>query len=103
FGLLDQDGRVQRDTEVVVLDTPTRQLRLEGVRERPILSALRGFSAPVTLEVEAPANDAYTLLAGDTDLFNRWEAGQGLARKLILSRAGGRPDEVGEERYAEAR
>ncbi|MEI7932959.1 MAG: aminopeptidase N C-terminal domain-containing protein, partial [Alphaproteobacteria bacterium] len=49
-----------------------------------------------------PERDAYVLLAADTDLFNRWEAGQGLARNLILSRAGGSPDEVGEERFAEA-
>ena len=102
FGLLDQDGRVLRDTDLVVLDTPTRTLRLEDIGERPILSALRGFSAPVTLTTNAPARDAYALLAGDPDLFNRWEAGQGLARDLILARADGRPDEVGEERFAEA-
>ena len=102
FGLLDQDGRVLRDTDLVVLDSPSRTLRIEDVAERPVLSALRGFSAPVTLTTDAPARDAYALLAGDPDLFNRWEAGQGLARDLILARAAGRPDEVGEERFAEA-
>jgi aminopeptidase N len=40
--------------------------------------------------------------AADPDLFNRWEAGQTLARELILGRAAGAPDEVGEERYADA-
>ena len=54
------------------------------------------------LSSDAEARDRYTLLAGDPDLFNRWEAGQDLARALILSRASGKPDEVGEERYAEA-
>src|SRR5581483_6657061 len=49
-----------------------------------------------------PAKDAYVLLAADPDLFNRWEAGQTLARDLIIRRAAGTPDEVGEERYAEA-
>ena len=102
FGLLDQDGGVLRETEVIVLDGPRRTLRLEGISQTPILSALRGFSAPVTLTTDAPARDAYTLLAGDPDLFNRWEAGQNLARDLILARAAGRPDDVGEERYAEA-
>jgi aminopeptidase N len=67
-----------------------------------VLSALRGFSAPVNLTTDAPPRDAYVLLANDPDLFNRWEAGQGLARDLILARAWGRPDEVGEERFAEA-
>jgi aminopeptidase N len=77
-------------------------VRFEGVAAPPVVSALRGFSAPVNLTTDAPAKDAYVLLAADPDLFNRWEAGQGLARDLILARAAGRPDEVGEERFAEA-
>ncbi len=102
FGLLDEDGRVLRDTEVIVFDTPRRQIRLEGVERPPVLSLLRGFSAPVNLTTDAPAKDGYVLLAADPDLFNRWEAGQNLARDLILGRAAGEPDEVGEERFAEA-
>jgi aminopeptidase N len=102
LGLLDQDGGEMRETEVVVLDSPVRRVRLEGVPDTPILSALRGFSAPVNLTTDAPARDAYGLLAADPDLFSRWEAGQTLARDLILARAAGRPDEVAEERYAEA-
>jgi aminopeptidase N len=42
------------------------------------------------------------LMASDADLFNRWEAGQQLAQELILARAAGAPDEVGEERFAAA-
>jgi aminopeptidase N len=102
IGLLDEDGRSLRDTELVVLDSPSRTITIENVASAPIVSALRGFSAPVNLTTDTPAKDAYVLLAADPDLFNRWEAGQGLARDLILARAGGRPDEVGEERYAEA-
>jgi aminopeptidase N len=102
FGLLDEDGRVLRETEVIVLDGAERRVRLEGVERTPVVSALRGFSAPVKLVSDAPAKDAYVLLASDTDLFNRWESGQTLARDLILKRAAGAADEVGEERFAEA-
>ena len=109
-GLLDAEGRTQafvRDDEavdetLVVLDGPKTKVVLTGVDERPVVSALRGFSAPVKLTSDAEARDRYILLAGDPDLFNRWEAGQELARALILSRATGMADEVGEERYAEA-
>lgn len=109
-GLLDHEGRTlafERDGQavdetVVVLDAARAKVTLTGVDSRPVVSALRGFSAPVLLETDAPAKDRYVQLAGDPDLFNRWEAGQDLARALILSRAGGRPDEVNEERYAEA-
>jgi aminopeptidase N len=102
FGLLDEEGRVQRETEVIVLDGAERRLRLEGVERTPVVSALRGFSAPVKLTTDAPAKDAYVLLGSDPDLFNRWEAGQTLARDLILARAAGGIDEVSEERFADA-
>ncbi len=102
IGLLDEDGRPLRDTELVVLDSPSRTVTFENVAREPVVSALRGFSAPVNLATDAPAKDRYVLLAADPDLFNRWEAGQTLARDLILARAAGHPDEVGEERYAQA-
>jgi aminopeptidase N len=102
LGLIDEDGRPLRDTEVFVFETPEHQVRLENVERAPVVSALRGFSAPVNLTTDAPTKDAYVLLAADPDLFNRWEAGQILARDLILKRAAGRADEVGEERFAEA-
>jgi aminopeptidase N len=102
IGLLKSDGSVLRDTEVVLLDTPSLTVRWEGVASQPVLSALRGFSAPVNLTTDARPSDRYVLFGADPDLFNRWEAGQTLARDLILARAGGTPDEVGEERYAEA-
>jgi len=102
FGLLDEDGETLRETELIVLEAAETRIRLEGLERPPVLSALRGFSAPVNLVTDAPAKDRYVLLAADPDLFNRWEAGQQLARDLILSRAAGAPDEVGEERFAEA-
>ena len=109
-GLLDHEGRTQAfvrdgqaaDETVVVLDGAKTRVVLTGVDEHPVVSALRGFSAPVKLSSNAEARDRYILLAGDPDLFNRWEAGQELARALILGRATGLADEVGEERYAEA-
>jgi aminopeptidase N len=109
-GLLDAEGRTQAflrdgqaaDETLVVLDGAKTKVVLTGVDERPVVSALRGFSAPVKLTSDAEARDRYILLAGDPDLFNRWEAGQELARALILGRATGMADEVGEERYAEA-
>jgi len=108
-GLLDADGRTlafERDGEAtdettIVLDAATAKVTLGGVDRPPVLSALRGFSAPVTLSSLAPAKDRYVLMASDPDLFNRWEAAQELARALILARAAGRPDDVGEERFAE--
>ncbi|MGH6956849.1 MAG: aminopeptidase N, partial [Caulobacteraceae bacterium] len=111
IGLLDLDGEPlsfrapggeETQETVIVLDQPRQSVRLEGVARPPVLSALRGFSAPVKLSTDAQPKDGYVLMAADPDLFNRWEAGQILARELILARAAGRPDEVGEERFAAA-
>jgi aminopeptidase N len=112
IGLLDEDGRplpfrapdapALSDEMVILLDAAEKTVRLEGVTRRPILSPLRGFSAPVGLTTDARPHDRYVLMAADPDLFNRWESGQALARDLILTRAAGVADEVGEERYAEA-
>jgi aminopeptidase N len=109
-GLLDLEGRTlafERDGQavdetVIVLDQPELKVMLTGVDSMPVISALRGFSAPVVMTTDAEPKERYVQLASDPDLFNRWEAGQDLAADLILSRAAGRPNEVGEERYAEA-
>ncbi|RRN65418.1 aminopeptidase N [Caulobacter sp. 602-1] len=102
IGLLSETGAVLRDTEVVLLDRNTLTVRWDNVASEPVLSALRGFSAPVNLSTDARPAERYVLFGSDPDLFNRWEAGQTLARDLILARAAGAPDEVGEERYADA-
>ena len=47
-------------------------------------SILRGFSAPVILEFDYSDAQLITLLAHDTDPFNRWEAGQRLAVNRAL-------------------
>jgi aminopeptidase N len=65
-----------------------------------VLSALRGFSAPVRLGTRAIGRPLCA--AGrDPDLFNRWEAGQTLASDLILARASGTPTRR-RARWAEA-
>ena len=110
IGLLDHDGRPMkfehegRDVHetVILLAQPSATVTLGRVASEPVVSALRGFSAPVVLTSDARPKDRYVQLAADPDLFNRWEAGQALARELILARAAGLADEVGEERYADA-
>ena len=112
LGLLDGEGQSLSFTApgsdesvgeaLILLDQASTTVRLSGVKSAPVVSALRGFSAPVKLTTDAPEADGYVLMGSDPDLFNRWEAGQTLAAKLILARAAGAPDEAGETRYASA-
>ena len=63
--------------------TQSRQsFSFPGLDAKPTPSILRGFSAPVVLD-HTPDNA--TLLAYDTDPFNRWEAAQNLARASLMS------------------
>ena len=112
LGLLDEDGKplsfcapgesAPGQDATVVLRGESAVVRLEGVDKRPILSALRSFSAPVKLDAGQPPEDRYAMLAADPDLFNRWEAGQALAEALILRRARGEPDAAGEQKFVAA-
>ncbi|KAG8048349.1 hypothetical protein GUJ93_ZPchr0008g11694 [Zizania palustris] len=56
-----------------------------NIPEKPMSSLLREYSAPVHHESDFTESDLFFLLANDSDEFNRWEAGQVLARKLMLS------------------
>jgi aminopeptidase N len=67
---------------VLVLDEPRAFYTFVDVDAEPVPSLLRGFSAPVALVAQGGDEDGLTLLAHDSDPFNRWEAGQ----RLLLSR-----------------
>jgi aminopeptidase N len=72
---------------VLLLQEAEQRFVFVGVTERPVPSLLRGFTAPVKLKVERAREELAFLLAHDTDPFNRWDAGQELATKLLLSLA----------------
>ncbi|CAH9089838.1 unnamed protein product [Cuscuta epithymum] len=71
-------------TTVLRLTKKEEEFVFNDIRERPVPSILRGFSAPIRLESDLTDADLFFLLAHDSDEFNRWEAGQVLARKLML-------------------
>ncbi|MEM1400093.1 MAG: aminopeptidase N [Pseudomonadota bacterium] len=73
-------------TRLLQIDQPSQEIVLTGLDEKPALSLLRGFSAPVIL-TEQPIDRLKTQLAHDSDPFARWEAGQQLATRLILDMA----------------
>jgi aminopeptidase N len=62
-------------------------IRFRAVREMPRLSILRNFSAPLKVVYECDAEERLFLFQYDQDPFNRWEAGQCLASRLVLGLA----------------
>ncbi len=78
------------------LTTLSRSITFENIGERPVPSVLRGFSAPVRLDLDTSDEDLQRLAAFDSDLFNRWQAIQTCAVRLLVAsvesiRAGGLP------------
>jgi aminopeptidase N len=72
---------------LLVLDDAKAFYTFVNVDVEPVPSLLRGFSAPVILADNLSDEDLLTLLAHDSDPFNRWEAGQRLALKRLLQAA----------------
>lgn len=71
-------------TAVIVVDKAEQEFVFMDVPEQPVPSLLRNFSAPVRLNSDLSDENHLFLFAHDSDEINRWEAGQSVARKLIL-------------------
>lgn len=84
------DGQSHHDL-VYSLKTPKADLVLEAVKEVPIPSLLRDFSAPVKLEFAYSNQDLKTLAKHDPDLFNRWDAKERLITNILLAAYNGGP------------
>jgi aminopeptidase N len=72
-------------THVVSLTEGTQSFVFENIAAAPVASLLRGFSAPVHLDFEQADAELAHLMAHDSDAFNRWEAGQRLATRVLLA------------------
>jgi aminopeptidase N len=69
---------------VIEVATPQRRVVFHDVASRPVASLLRAFSAPVRLFYAWSENDLITLIKNDSDQFNRWQATQTYATRLLL-------------------
>lgn len=95
IGLLDKDGRDMPLTlsdekkqgpssRVLVLNAPEQTFVFKDIREKPVLSGNRGFTSPVYFRAAYTPEERALLMAKDSDLFNRWEAGQQFAADIML-------------------
>ena len=85
LALFAKDGTPLGDEDVHILDSAEAILTTASTEEEPIVSAFRDFSAPVILNQQLSTGDRLTLLAHDTDPFNRWEAGRTLAKDQLIA------------------
>ncbi|WP_296710166.1 aminopeptidase N [Rhodoblastus sp.] len=109
LGLIGRDGQeialVQDDPlsareatyGIFELADAQRRIVFKDVPSKPVPSLVRRFSAPVILDVDLDEDDLLLMMAHDSDPFNRWQAAQTLATRLLirstqLIRAGELPD-----------
>lgn len=94
FGLLDSHGhemelhcdKITRNSDgkkLIELREDLETFVFTHVSERPVLSLLREFSAPVHLKWDIKPEDLYFLMEKDTDEFNRREAAQNISLRLL--------------------
>ena len=91
IGLLDKNGRdmlLEYNGEmtyspVLVIKESEQTFTFKNIPHRPIPSLLRHFSAPVKLDYSYSSDELGFLLEYDSDLFNRYEAGQRLSLRII--------------------
>ncbi len=72
------------DSKMLEVRDSSQEFVFTDVSEPPIPSLLRTFSAPVKLHYQYSDEELRFLLVHDPDAFNRWEAGQRLACRLLL-------------------
>ena len=101
IGFLDQAGRAMavehdassQDALLLELTQEEQAWTFTQVPEKPVLSLLRHFSAPVIIEYERGDDELALLARHDADPFARWEAGQEMAMRQLLALAKGAADD----------
>jgi aminopeptidase N len=85
LGLLSQDGTAITGTHLHVMTQMSETIRIDGVAAQPVPSLLRSFSSPIIVDYDYTDAELLTLMAHDTDAFNRWEASQRLMLRQIMA------------------
>ncbi len=84
ISLLAADGTELLKEQVLYFKEKEQVFRFPNMKQKPIASLLRAFSAPVKLDYEYTDEELSFLMAKDTDSFNRWEASQKLFCRTFI-------------------
>lgn len=82
-GLVGPNGDDMIGTQVLNLTEKEQTFTFNDIGVKPVPSILRNFSAPVKLSTDLSDDDLKFLMVHDSDGFNRWEAGQTYALRVI--------------------
>ncbi|MDE1173900.1 MAG: aminopeptidase N [Parvibaculaceae bacterium] len=98
LGLIGEDGKDlplrlegetsgKATTRILELKETAQRFVFTDIPSKPVPSLLRGFSAPVKLHADLSEAERLFLMTHDSDPFNRWEAVQSYATRLMIEGA----------------
>ena len=73
------------ETLILHLREAKQTFTFEGIKEKPVLSLLRNFSAPVRVQYDWSDDELAFLISHDSDDFSKWEASQTLVVRATKS------------------
>ena len=71
------------EDDILHLTSMSTRICFQDISEQPVVSMCRDFSAPVNIVSDATEEELLFLMRHDTDAFNRWEACQSYAMRLL--------------------
>jgi len=83
MGLIDENNNEILEKQLII-NKSTESFTFNNIFSRPTPSFLRTFSAPIKIEYNYSQEMLFQLLQADTDIFNKYEAGQLLIKKAIF-------------------
>lgn len=81
---LEGEDKAKGTSRVIELDKGEATFTFVDVKEKPVLSANRDFTAPINFHMDYTDAERAHLMAHDFDLFNRWDAAQQYGVKKML-------------------
>lgn len=80
YGLVDKNGNDINNGNMIIVSEMDQSFEFYDLAEKPVVSLLREFSAPVNLQFAQSDDDVLFLAKNDNDLYNRYDA---IQRTLI--------------------
>ncbi len=87
YAVIGAASRRVLDEGLIELTSPDVERTFGPYTEQPVLSVLRGYSAPVELIRAASLDERLLLLSAEPDLFSRWAVAEKLWRETSLAAA----------------
>ena len=90
---LEGDTLPDLDGDILHIREAKTRINFSNISTPPVASLLRNFSAPVKLHIDRPDDDLVFLIRNDRDEFNRWDAAQTLAMRILVAAYNGATDD----------